>query len=250
MNGRHKLAFVTGTSSGIGLSLVKQLVKDQWQVCGLSRRPATFDAEGYYHLQFDLADLENLPKMLLENWLGILHQQSWQTVALVNNAALIGALRWMHQTDAAHLGRIFAVNSAAPAYLMGWLAKETDSSQPVRVVNISSGAAHTPFPGLGDYSATKAALRLSGQTLAKEFQQEGRTANQSAVFSYEPGVVDTTMQDQARATSPENFPAHDAFMGFSEQGILVSPDLVIKDVLAFLDSDPETHFSESRFAPS
>ena len=249
MNERQKLAFVTGTSSGIGLSLVKQLVKDNWQVCGLSRRPAAFDAEGYTHLQFDLADLENLPGQVLENWQVMLDQQSWQTVALVNNAALIGALRWMHQTGATHLGRMFAVNAAAPAYLMGWLAKETDSSQSIRVVNISSGAAHTPFPGLGDYSATKAALRLSGQTLAKEFELEGRTAHQAAVLSYEPGVVDTAMQDQARATSPEDFPAHDAFVDFSEKGMLISPDLVIEDVQAFLESDPEKHFSESRFEP-
>lgn len=247
MIGRQKLAFVTGTSSGIGLSLAKQLIKNQWQVCGLSRRPEVFEAEGYTHLQANLADLDNLPNQILENWHEMLHHQSWQTVALVNNAALIGALRWMHQTDAKHLGHIFAVNSAAPAYLMGWLAKETDSSQSIRIVNISSGAAHTPFPGLGDYSATKAALRLSGQTLAKEFQQEGRTADQAAVFSYEPGVVDTTMQDMARATSPDDFPAHGAFMEFSEKGILVSPDLVIKDVVAFLESEPETHFTESRF---
>ena len=247
MNGKNKLAFVTGTSSGIGLSLVKQLVKDQWQVCGLSRRPAAFGADSYTHLQIDLADLENLPGQILENWQSKLHQQTWQTVALVNNAALIGALRWMQQTDATHLGRIFAVNAAAPAYLMGWLAKETDASQSIRVVNISSGAAHTPFPGLGDYSATKAALRLSGQTLAKEFQFEGRTANQAAVFSFEPGVVDTTMQVQARATSPDDFPAHDTFMGFSEKGILVAPELVIEDVLKFLNSDPGNHYSESRF---
>ncbi len=247
MNEKQHLAFVTGTSSGIGLSMAQSLVQNQWRVCGLSRRPAALEAERYTHLQIDLADLENLPAQILENWQDILIQQPWHTVALVNNAALIGALRWMHQTDASHLGRIFAINAAAPAYLMGWLAKSTESSQNIRVVNISSGAAHTPFPGLGDYSATKAALRLSGQTLAKEFELEGRTADQAAVFSYEPGVVDTEMQDQARATSAEDFPAHHTFVDFHEKGILVSPDMVIKDVLAFLESQPEAHFCESRF---
>ena len=67
MKERQRLAFVTGTSSGIGLSLARRLLKDQWQVCGLSRRPAPINDEGYSHLQIDLADLENLPNHVQEN---------------------------------------------------------------------------------------------------------------------------------------------------------------------------------------
>ena len=165
----------------------------------------------------------------------------------MNNAALIGSLAWLKEADANELARLFAVNAAAPIYLMGWLAKHPLAGTPIRIVNISSGAAHSPLPGLGDYSATKAALRLAGQTLAAELEMEGRTPAEAAVFSYEPGLVDTHMQDAARDTDPARFPAHGTFTGFAEKGLLNAPNDVAVAIMEFLSGEPDESFNESRF---
>ena len=247
MKNETKLAIVTGTSSGIGLALAKVLLDGGWRVVGLARRTAAIDAPGYTHITADLGDLTGLRAIAEADLAPILAVPDLARVGLVNNAATIGALTWMRAADPQHLGRMFAVNAAAPMYLMGFVTNVMPESARLRIVNISSGAAHSPFPGLGDYSATKAALRLAGRTLAAEFEQADRTPRDAAVFSYEPGLVDTAMQDQARAASPDVFPAHGAFEEFAAKGMLNPPAAVVGDIIAFLDGDPAEYFTESRF---
>ncbi|PIE76056.1 hypothetical protein CSA17_04250 [bacterium DOLJORAL78_65_58] len=130
---------------------------------------------------------------------------------------------------------------------MGWLVRNAPAGADLRIVNISSGAAHSPLPGLGDYSATKAALRLAGRTLAAELELEGRRPAQAAVFSYEPGLVDTHMQDVAREASPDLFPAHATFMKFAREDLLCAPRDVVVPIVEFLMGEPAAAFTESRF---
>lgn len=247
MTNTTKLAIVTGTSAGIGQALARTLLDLGWLVVGLARRAAVIDAPGYTHITVDLSDLTGLRAMAEADLAPFLAAPNLGRVGLVNNAATIGALNWMRAADPQHLGRMFAVNAAAPMYLMGFVANAVSESAWLRIVNISSGAAHSPLPGLGDYSATKAALRLAGQTLAAEFEHAGCTPRDAAVFSYEPGLVDTAMQDQARAASSKVFPARGAFEEFAAKGMLNPPAAVVGDIVAFLDGDPAECFTECRF---
>lgn len=248
MPASDKLAIVTGTTSGIGRALAEVLLDGGWEVVGVARRPAAVEHPGYLHLTCDLADQTSLTTELVPRLQAMLDQRSPRRVALVNNAAVIGELAWLHELDSERLARIFAVNAQAPMVLMGLLARAVPADVVLRVVNVSSGAAHSPFPGLGDYSATKAALRLAGQTLAAEFERRGLASDQAAVLSYEPGLVDTVMQDQARAADPEHFPAHQAFVEFDAQDLLHPPGDVVSEIAEFVDGDPQAWFTESRFA--
>ncbi len=226
---KNSLAIVTGTSRGVGQALVENLTEKGWSVVGAARGPSPCEHPGYRHYQVDLADPQALTR--------------W----VVNNAALIGALAWLRESEADFLKTLFAVNVAAPIYLMGWLVRNAPAGADLRIVNISSGAAHSPLPGLGDYSATKAALRLAGRTLAAELELEGRRPAQAAVFSYEPGLVDTHMQDVAREASPDLFPAHATFMKFAREDLLCAPRDVVVPIVEFLMGEPAAAFTESRF---
>lgn len=247
MRDRSRLAIVTGTSSGIGLALAEALLARRWRVVGLARREAPIADDRYRHVTADLSGLDRLLATMETELAPALAEPGLDRVALVNNAAMIGALTWLRALEPEHLGRMFAVNAAAPMALMALVAKLIRSPVRLRVVNISSGAAHSPFPGLADYSATKAALRLAGRSLAAEFAEEGRAPHDAAVLSYEPGLVDTAMQDRARATAPEEFPAHEAFRQFAAEDRLNPPDAVVGGIVAFLESDPREQFSERRF---
>lgn len=242
-----KLAIVTGTTSGIGLELAAALLERGWSVLGLARRDAVVDRDGYTHLSVDLADLAALRQVAEQRLAPALRRDGLQCVALVNNAGLIGGLGWLQASDPQQLARLFAVNAVAPTYLMGVAVAAVAASTPLRIVNVSSGAAHSAYPGLGDYGATKAALRLAGRTLAAELAMSDRPPHAAAILSYEPGLVDTDMQRQAREASPASFPAHDVFQGFAEEGKLVEPRNVVGDIVEFLESDPDEGFTERRY---
>lgn len=240
-----RVAFVTGTSSGVGAAVAASLLSAGWSVVGVSRRPVEVTNPHYQHFTMDLSDTASLRGFAEENWLPLVQMKPWQRVGLVNNAAVLGALRGLKEADPQELAKVLAVNTVAPVYLMGFLAHAVPASAALRIVNISSGAATQGIAGLADYCGSKAALRLAGMALAAEFVSSDE--RDGAVLSYEPGVVDTPMQAVARDTTPEQFPSHQIFQEFAAGGNLHSPDAVVGAVVDFLASDGGPSFVEQRF---
>lgn len=240
----RKAAIVTGTSSGIGSGLAKALIANGWTVLGLARRPVDFPGLSYTHLQVDLGNLLILETTVIPKLVEFLRQQIWERVALVNNAAAMGSLQNTDALTAAGLAQVYAINSIAPTLLMGCVSRETPETTALRIVNVSTGAVHRGIPGLGDYAASKAALRMSGMTLASEFEQNDRS--NAAILSYEPGIVDTEMQRKARS-GPEDFPSRQMFREFYASGSLQPVEAVIGDMLEFMGADPPDFFTEKRF---
>ena len=54
----NKNIVVTGSSSGIGLSITKALLKNKANVLGISRRNPNFSNKNYQHIEFDLSNTE------------------------------------------------------------------------------------------------------------------------------------------------------------------------------------------------
>jgi benzil reductase ((S)-benzoin forming) len=230
-----RFALVTGTSSGIGLAVARGLLERGWQVLGVSRRDPKLGG-GYTHLAADLADAAGLEAV--ERRVAPLLQKSWKTIGLVNNAA-DGAAARVQNLDAAELARHFALNAAAPLWLMGLVARRRPKDAAVRIVNLSSGAATRAIPGLSAYCASKAALRMAGMTVAEELDD-------FSVLSYGPGVVDTPMQAGARSKTREEFPSVELFQGFHAEGKLAPPEAPAAEIIAFLESETADRFAEKR----
>ena len=232
----ERLAIVTGTSTGIGAAVARQLLAHGWHVVGIARRTPRFNAP-YEHLTLDLADVPTA-SAAIERQLGArLAEVRWQRVALVNNAA-IGLSGRVQNLEAAQLLRSYALNAVMPLWLMGFVVKRART--PVRVVNVSSGAAVRAFPGLAAYCSSKAALRMAGMTVSAEIDKD------LAMLSYEPGVVDTEMQFSTRSKSTEEFPWVDTFRRFHAEGMLVSPELPAADIVKFLEGEGGERFAEAR----
>jgi len=231
------LALVTGTSTGIGAAVAKELLKRGWAVVGIARRQAKF-GERYQHLALDLSDAAAAKK--IEKELGAkLGEGAWQRVGLVNNAA-VGLSGRVQSFDAGELAKSFVLNTAMPLWLMGFAIK--NAKAPVRVVNVSSGAAVRPFPGLAAYCAAKAGLHLGGASVAAE------DAPNLHILSYQPGVVDTEMQLATRSQSLEEFPWGTTFRQYHAEGRLVPAERPAKDIVEFLEAEGGERFTEKRLA--
>src|SRR5258708_20346983 len=153
----ERLALVTGTSSGIGGAVARELLKRGWQVIGIARRAAKIEDKRYRHLTLDLSDIAKAaPK--IEREVGARLGEPWERVGLVNNAA-VGLSGRIQDFDAGELARSFELNTVVPIWLMGFMIKRVKA--PVRVVNLSSGAPVRPFPGLAPYCGAKARLHFA-----------------------------------------------------------------------------------------
>jgi benzil reductase ((S)-benzoin forming) len=244
-----RLAIVTGTSSRIGAALARRLLAGGWEVIGVARRAVDFGPPRYRHLSLDLEDTVALVTEFERAVAPLVRDPRWRRVALVNNAAGPGRLARLERLDPGELLRLYAVNCAAPIWLMGFALRFCRPEAALRIVNVSSGAAVRAFPGLSAYASSKAALRMAGMVLGAELDSSGGGAAvppDTAILSYEPGTVDTPMQANARSRTSEDFPSADLFRGFAERGSLVSPDAPACEIVSFLEADGHARFTERR----
>jgi len=246
-----KLAIVTGTSRGIGAAVARLLLERGWSVAGVARSTAAITHDAYRHIRCDLADANALNTLRAEI-APLLKATNLPRVGLVNNAALTGHLGRTSDIDLADYLEVQTANTAAPMMLMAMLDKLCGGDVAVRIVNVSSGVAVQAFPGMASYSASKAALRMGGMILAKEWESDvpGAHRDDAAILSYEPGLVDTDMQSDARSRSKQDFPWVGMFTGFHEQGALVKPERPAAEIVEFLESRRQSYFSERRLRTS
>jgi benzil reductase ((S)-benzoin forming) len=242
-------AIVTGTSSGIGNACACQLVDRGWTVVGIARRAAAIAHERYTHASIDLADMRGLAAACEAQVLPALASRVWKRTALVNNAARGDLLIPLERVEPADLLAVLALNTVAPVWLMGFITRHAAPETALRIVNVSSGAAVTAFPGLAAYCASKAALRMAGQVFAAELAAPSRSIAapaDTALLSYQPGIVDTPMQAAARSADPAAFASAQMFRDFHTRGLLVPPDAPAAEIVAFLESDSRPRLTERR----
>jgi NAD(P)-dependent dehydrogenase (short-subunit alcohol dehydrogenase family) len=95
------------------------------------------------------------------------------------------------------------------------------------LVNITSGAARSVYPGWSIYGATKAAVDHFTEIVAAE--EPGVVCHAVA-----PGVVDTDMQAQIRTHDEGTFPAVARFRELQRTGAWNSPAWVADHLLGLL----------------
>lgn len=207
------------------------------------------DSPGYTHSSLDLADVARLTAGLEKQIGSRVRDNGLTRLALVNNAADVALLGQVDQLEPAGMLQAYAVNTIAPVLLMGWALRTAPPRIPLRMVNVSSGAGVEPFPGLGAYGNTKAALRLAGMVLGAELdlRAAGGAPRDATVWSYEPGVVATPMQDSVRNASAETVPIVQVFKDLAAHGQLRPADAPATEIVSYLEADGHPRFSEQRF---
>jgi 3-oxoacyl-[acyl-carrier protein] reductase len=188
-----KVALVTGGSRGIGAAIARRLADDGADVAisyvaaaekaqanvkeleARGVRAAAFKAD-----QADSNQVADLVKAVVERFgrLDILVNSAGVFVGGAVNDATVNESPFERQFAVNVGGVAAAVRAAAPALGDGG-----------RIISIGSVlGSQTPFPGVADYSATKAAVAAYTRGWARDFGTKGITVN-----VVQPGPIDTDM---------------------------------------------------------
>jgi hypothetical protein len=222
-------AILTGHTKGLGAAIAEDLLSRGIAVLGLARSRNEALAEAYPGLleqvRLDLADTAALAGWLgdegLQRFLG-----ATGPVLLINNAGMLQPVGPVEAQDPSEIARTVSLNVAVPLMLTGAVAAR--AGRELRVLHVSSGAGRTAYAGWSVYCATKAALDHHARAVALDGTAGLR------ICSLAPGVIDTDMQAQIRATSASRFPLLDRFVALKQEGNLARPADAARKLVAYL----------------
>jgi hypothetical protein len=223
-------AIVTGHTKGLGAALASDLLARDIPVLGLAR---TFSQEMadrcpglLSQIEIDLGDPAALSAWLagsaLRHYLG-----GVTTILLINNAGTVQPVGSLSDQHPAEVARAISLNVAAPMMLSAAVVAATTGAER-RILHISSGAGRNAYPGWSVYCATKAALDHHARAVVLDGGVDVQ------ICSLAPGVIDTSMQAEIRATPEERFPMRQRFVELKETGTLVDPDECAEQLVDYL----------------
>ncbi|GAA5091404.1 SDR family oxidoreductase [Chryseobacterium ginsengisoli] len=188
---KNKTAFVTGGSRGIGAGIVRQLaseganviftyVNSEQKAEDLVREIEALGVKSMA-IKADTGNEEDINEAIKK-------ASEWGIDILVNNAGLFVT------------GEIDNKESDLPALKLQWEVNVHGVAHTVRnvlpfmknggrIISIgSTGGTRSPYPGIGDYAATKAALAAYTRSWARDLGARNITVN-----IIQPGLIDTDM---------------------------------------------------------
>jgi NAD(P)-dependent dehydrogenase (short-subunit alcohol dehydrogenase family) len=185
---------ITGGTSGLGLSLVREFSARGARVAFLARHAGPVakverENKDTHGIVADVSDRDAIYPAALQ----IVGELGGLQI-LINNASDLGPvpLALLADTDCEGLEKAIATNVLGPfrltKALLGALSASAREGQAALVVNISSDAAVRPYPKWGAYGASKAALRHLTAIWNQELSGEG-----VRFLSFDPGDMDTPM---------------------------------------------------------
>ena len=176
------VALVTGTRTGIGRYVAKQLVAAGYRVVGCSRQPADWKLEGYTHFQADVSD-ESQVKALLANI-----RRDYKRLDVTFNNAGVASMNHSLLMPAATLDRIMSVNVRGTFLVSRESAKLMRQKRWGRIVNLSTVAVPLSLEGEAAYVASKSAVEGLTRVMSREFAELGITVN-----AIGPGPIETEL---------------------------------------------------------
>ena len=203
--------FVTGCSSGFGRLICEELLAQGHRVVATARKVETVSdlaCDSLLALPLDVTE----PAQIAEA-VAAAHARFGHIDVLVNNAGygVIGALE---EVSDGELRAMFDVNVFGAVDVMKAVLPSMRSRRSGTILNLSSIAGLTTFPGSCTYSATKHALEALSEGAAAELAPLG-----IRVILIEPGPFRTDFAGRSIVIAEEQMPDYDSTAGIRREGI-------------------------------
>ena len=221
------VAVVTGASRGLGAGMATTFAEHGLRL-GLCARtepttPPGADAVTASADVTDALDLDRFASMVIDRFGRI---DIW-----VNNAGVLQPIEFLADADTDALARHVDVNVKGVLFGSRTFARHVREREGTGVlVNMTSGAARTVYEGMAVYCASKAAVEMVTEVVAREEAAHGLTA-----YAVAPGVVDTEMQTLMRQSPAERLPSVGRFVALKEAEAFNSPEWVARFLLDLVD---------------
>ncbi len=227
---KGQLAVVTGAGRGIGEAISKRLAAMGASVVLVAR---------------DLSRLERVQREIeaaggsaQTAQLDLLSEPSIAKFAegidrcdiLVNNAAVGGTSKPLHQMPPAEWDQMMATNLRAPYLMIRALAPLMLAAKSGHIINISSLAGHSPLPNGAAYSASKWGLNGLTYSVAEELRPHGIRVSVIA-----PGSTNTRFEGGTDKKDPSK---------------KIQPDDVARVVALLVTQSPQSFVSEVLIRPT
>ena len=219
-------AIVTGHTKGLGAAIAAELIERGIPVLGLARsRSAGAASSLLTEIEVDLSDAAAMSAFLAGDTLAGWLRDEGATL-LVNNAGVVAPVGPLAGQDPLAVLRAVTLNVAAPLALAAAVVQASSGER--RILHVSSGAGRNAYPGWSVYCATKAALDRHAEAVLQDGDPSVRCT------SLAPGVIDTGMQAEIRATPESRFPMKERFVQLKQEGALASPEECARKLVDYL----------------
>ena len=169
-----KIWFVTGASKGLGLVLVKTLLKAGYRVAATSRninelqQAVGVNSDAFLPLAVDLKNEKSVEKSIQDTI------ARFGAIDVVVNNAGYGLLGGLEELSDEEVRQNFDVNVFGVLNVIRKVLPYLRKQQSGHIFNIASVGGFTGnFPGFGSYAATKFAMHGFSESLAAEIQPFG-----------------------------------------------------------------------------
>ncbi len=232
-----RVAIVTGSGRGLGKAVALEMAKEGADVVILSR--------SYDEVKAVAERVKGMGRRVISERVDVSFEKDVRIIVeratsefghidiLVNNAAIVGPV-----TELFHLGEndwdcVMDINLKGVFLFSKNVIPVMIKNKRGKIINITSGLGNIVMPRFGVYSVSKAAVSHLTRIMAEELKNYNIQVN-----AVDPGVMDTSMQEQLRNLGPDVLgdELHTKFVELKEKGLLKSPERIAK-LLVFLSSD-------------